>query len=430
MKTKTTKLNCCILFLIMFCNYSIAQNNSTTEKKSEDLKEKEITKELSISKGGDVIIENTSRSIQIKTWNQSSVKVSTTLYYEGDGKLTDDEWFEKLNISVKAIGNSIRIKSGFINGGSYSYNSNSNSWSQSSNSNGNAVAVFSGSGENLGAKMNKKREVIIYVPQSSKLDIESKYANVSINGNIDNAVIEITNGNLDMENAGKLRLRSKYGNFNGGNIKDAEVDFINGRFSAKNIDNLDADTKYSSVEVGYVKKVIFKSTNDEYEFDEASAVQGRKNYGNLRISKLTNSIDLDGTNADVKVRNIAASVKEIKINNKYADLRLPLENIQNYSVDFTGVYSKVYASFDKKPVVDDKPADKQDAEKVEKETTPKPAISGTHKPRVSGVAKAAPRIYNAWNNDEDNPAKFTAKVGNGNGAKVSIKCQNCTVDFK
>ncbi|MFX5210824.1 hypothetical protein ABTC77_19025, partial [Acinetobacter baumannii] len=81
----------------------------------------------------------------------------------------------------------------------------------------------------------------------------------------------------------------------------AEVEFINGRFSAKNIDDADFDTKYSTVEIATVKKIIFRSTNDEYEVEEVGDIRGRKNFGNLRITKLNTSLEINGTNADIKV---------------------------------------------------------------------------------------------------------------------------------
>ncbi|MFX8542990.1 hypothetical protein ABTM06_19990, partial [Acinetobacter baumannii] len=86
-------------------------------------------------------------------------------------------------------------------------------------------------------------------------------------------------------------------------------------------DDLDLDTKYSSVDIDVVKKLNFRSTNDEYELEEVATAEGSKNYGNLRITKLTGSLDLTGTNADLKIRNIEANVSSIKIDNKYADLR-------------------------------------------------------------------------------------------------------------
>ena len=59
---------------------------------------------------------------------------------------------------------------------------------------------------------------------------------------------------------------------------------------------------------------------------------------------------MDGSNADVKIRNVGANVKLIKINNRYADIRIPLRDMKNYAVDFLGSYSTVYGDFERKAV--------------------------------------------------------------------------------
>jgi hypothetical protein len=38
--------------------------------------------------------------------------VTTTVYYEGESKLTDEEWLERVNLSLKTLGSSVKIKSG------------------------------------------------------------------------------------------------------------------------------------------------------------------------------------------------------------------------------------------------------------------------------------------------------------------------------
>jgi hypothetical protein len=377
-----------------------------------DLKSKEVSVEVAASKSSDIYLENTQRNIQIKTWDQPKVKVVTTVYYEGEGtKVSDEEWFEKLNISVKSLGTGIRIKSGTVSS-SGSYTVNGNTWAWNSGTGG--VAIFNSEGQNIGTKSDAKRYVTIYIPTANKLDIESKYADVTITDNVTKVNADITNGNLELQDATTLTLRSKYANVTTGSIKNAEIEFINGRLILKDIEDLDIDTKYSTIEVASVQKVNLISTNDEYEFDEVGVLQGRKNYGNLRITKLTKSIDLDGTNADVKVRNILAGVETIKFNNKYADIRLPLKNLKNYTVTYVGPYSNVYANFDRKPLVvkDDKSDD---------------AVSKEVDKAVKNAMRIAEK-FGDTSNSTDN--KFTATVGDGKGTKIDMKCQNCTVDFK
>lgn len=389
-----------------------------------DMKSKEVSKEIVTPKNGDIYIENTSRSVIVKTWDQQKVKVTTTVYYEGDSKLTDDEWLDRMNLSLKTLGSSIKIKSGNMNGGNFMNYTNGVGMFSSGSGN---VSVFNSTGQNIGTKNNLKRIVTITVPAGSKIDIESKYSDVQLPANIGDVNIDITNGNLEGENIHKLILRSKYSSVNIGDVKTAEIELTNGRFSAKNIDDLDIDSKYSSIEMAAARKLIMRSTNDEYEVEEAGEVRGRKSYGNLRITKLNNSMELDGVNADVRVRNVGPSLSLIKLDDKYADIRIPLRNTKNYSIDFSGAYSSVYGNFEKKI----------SAEVADKKQTSSPSMAPSVA-TVNGVISARsiplhgmnmPAV--AWSGSEGNgPAKFTAAVGDGSGLKIDIKCQNCTVDFK
>ncbi|MBX9779727.1 MAG: DUF4097 domain-containing protein [Chitinophagaceae bacterium] len=386
---------------------------------ADDVKSKEISQELSVSKTADIYIDNTSRNIVIKQWDQPKVKVTTTVFYEGDGKLSDEEWFEKLNLSLRMLGSSVKIKSGSISGGSYTISGQTYGWSSVGGSgNQGGVAVFNGSGQNIGTKSNVKRIVTVYVPSAAKLDIESKYADVQVDGKYSSANIDITNGNLDAGSFNKLILRSKYSNVSMDDAETAEVEFINGRFSAKNVDDADLDTKYSTVEIAAVKKVIFRSTNDEYEIEEAGDIRGRKNYGNMRITKLNTSLEVDGTNADIKVRNAGANLSLIRIDNKYADIRLPLRNIKNYAINFVGPYSSVYGNFDRIPLKEE----------------PKAATTGSSKSKleddIANTIRSVNRAVERTSFEENTNTRFSAVVGDGKGLKIDMKCQNCTVDFK
>lgn len=401
---------------------------ATKNYKDEDLRSKEVSKEVSVPKGGEIYIENTSRNIIIKTWDQPKVKVTTTVYYDGESKLTDDEWLEKVNLSLKTLGSSVKVKSGSVGGNSF-YSSGSGAFTYyGPGGSGSGVAVFNGTGQNIGTKANTKRIVTVTIPAGSKLDLESKYADISVPAGITDASIDIANGNLEAENLGKLILRSRYSNVNVGDVKNAEIEFTNGRFSAKTINDLDIDSKYSTIEMAAADKIVMRSTNDEYELEEAGEIRGRKSYGNLRITKLNNSIDIEGSNADIKIRKTGTALNLIKIDDKYADIRIPLRDVKNYSVDFTGGYSSVYGNFEKKVS-----QAASSAEKAETKTT-KEALAADER----GVIKAGtitgivtgPRMSSIGWRDDNSPNLFTATVGDGKGLKIVMKCQNCTVDFK
>jgi hypothetical protein len=435
-----------------------------------DLKSKEVSKEIDVPKTGDIFIENAYRTFVIKTWNQQKVKLTTTVYYDGESKLTDEEWLEKSNLSLRTVGSSVKIKSGSMTGFNYINIAGDNIGRYSQN--GSPAIVYNSNGQSIGFKSNLKKEIIITVPAGSKLDIESKYSDLSLPANLGDLTLEITNGNVDAENLSKLILRAKYANLTLGDIKSAEIEMTNGQFHADNINDLDLDSKSSSLEMASVQKAVIRSTNDEIEMEEVGDISGRKNYGNLRITRLTKAIDIEGANADIKIRNISASVNTIKLNDRYADIRLPMREIKNYSIDFTGSYSSVYGNFEKKAVVDTTAAAAANnrtpwissAGEPTAATAPKNVSVGsgslepvtvtgkstTIKGTVTTGTLAATNVPSAsagttynrtFSNDvvfvtgygvssNGTPSKFTATVGDGKGLKIDIKCQNCTVDFK
>jgi hypothetical protein len=103
-----------------------------------------------------------------------------------------------------------------------------------------------------------------------------------------------------------------------------------------------------------------------------------------------------------------------------------MRNVKNYNVAYLGAYSTVYASFEKKPVVDkqeSKSTSKQ--EPIGTEFEPK----STHNKQVMPTTRIGMASVQ-YDMEGNSDSHFTATVGDGKGAKLDLKCQNCTVDFK
>ncbi len=410
--------------------------------KRQELKSKEISQEIAMPKGGEIYIENSSIALQVKTWDQAKVKLVTTVYFDKELSLT--EWFDKIGISLKALGTSVKVKS---NNTRFSSNYN---FSVTDRYSLDPVVIVDGHPaqitnlRSLNVKPQKKL-LVVYVPAGSKMDIESKYSDVQLPAGIGDVLLDISNGNFEAENLNKLRLRSKYSNANVRDIKEAEIEFTNGRFNANNIDDLDIESKYATIEMASAKKIKMISTNDEFEVEDAGEVRGRKNYGNLRITRLTSSLELDGSNADIKVRNVGSNVKLIKVDNRYADIRIPLRDTKNYGISFLGAYSTVYGDFEKnaEQVTEaDLAAMSKNQSGVASNASSASASSsssaGTVRastvPPVSAPAKIAALgnldVVSINRSGSNTPVKFSSTVGDGKGLKIEMKCQNCTVDFK
>ncbi|MES2773435.1 MAG: hypothetical protein V4722_04595 [Bacteroidota bacterium] len=423
-------------------------------EEDEKVTSKEVSMETPCAANATVFVENIYRKIIIKASNDNKVKIVTNVSYRGDDpKFSDGEWFSKLNVELKGNANNVVITSGTLvngvstirttkgtgltttsSGQSYTTVSGYTPYdfdyaaSNKLGSKATGIAVFDGDGNWVNKKSNIKRDAVIYMPAGASLDVESKYADVEITTNIKDLKIKINNANLVMNDAEKAILITSYCNINAGSIRDAEIELTNGRLAAKDFVKLNIDSKNSSIDINTVTDLSIRSLNDQFEIDEVTDLHGRKDYGNLRITSVKKSFDLTGSNADIKIRDIDASVELIKIDDKYADIRLPVRGLKNYSVDFDGEFSSVYAPFEKQVI--EKPA-KDVAKETEKPDPPRKAnlFLSNKKPQPTATT-----IYygSGGNWGEGQDARFTASVGDikGKHTQIQLKCINCTVDFK
>ena len=379
---------------------------------------KEVSQEVTLQKGSLVRVVSSSGKLNIKSWDQSKVKVTVQFTYDSSAKSgTDDNWFENLGISIKPFSNRVDIltRSVFTQGkipqkiapGELRENAALDAKIKT-------ARTLSGLRDFPGGKSNIEIMTIM-VPANSKLDLENKYGDVVINMDLDDAKLEINYGTLDAQNIKNLNLMSDYCNVNLGNVEKGEVEFYNGTFRAQNVKDLDMDSRSSNIEYEKGEYLYLRSQTDEIDIQEITKVDGRKVYGSIKIDQLNGSFDLEGNNVDVKFRNISPEVSLIKINNKYGDVRLPVKNLKNYFVDFTGYYSTVFAPFQKQIVKEEQAA----------------AVNAQEEEKIA-ILKASQNFKPGTSVGELAPRRFTSTVGDTKAkhTRIELICNSCTVDFK
>src|SRR5215213_751777 len=172
---------------------------------SSKLVKKTITQEIALPKTLDVLIDM-SGELTINTWNENKMKIETTVQFESPNELTDSEWLEKLGISMKVFGSTVKVKSRTSNGITY-FGSNGTILNASS------ISIFSNNGNYVNLQ---KWPVILYIPAESILEIESKYGRLKIKNNIKSLLLDNTDGEIEIANIEKLQIRSNRGSFSGG----------------------------------------------------------------------------------------------------------------------------------------------------------------------------------------------------------------------
>jgi hypothetical protein len=356
----------------------------------------EVTDEFPCDATATVYIGNIIRRVTVLTTHEKKVRLVTTVAYEGKSGYTNEDWLEKLELKVSGTAGNVKVKCGNMQP--------ADNWDtrsiqstpfrpdrphrtpalpqrrQSDNSlTPNGTVIFDSNGNWLYKKGNIRRNIIVYIPVGVKLDIDSRYAEILLDSNIRAVDARITNGSMTMKDADRLTLASTYGSVYAANIGHAEVELYHGWFHAKDISTLNISSKVSTVELGALGRVKINSNDDQYDMEAAGVISGEKNYGSIRVITLRNLLDLTGVNADIKVHNLAPGVTLVKIDGQYADLRLPVDNLKDYTVHFEGRGSNLYTPFERLPATD---------------------------------------------------SSFNVTVGTGKKNSFQLKCSNCTVDMK
>lgn len=467
MKLKTTSALQVVL-LCVFCATVFVASAQTRQVRRDTLrikptKDVEVSMEVPAQKGNTLYIINSSKNLDIKTWGESKVKIVSTVTIDEDATAgSNTEMFEKAGITLRSTSNRVELNARgtatpTLYGTSVEGLIYHNDFQQIT-----LVPGKEGTTSTVVGYKTKRKTITVFVPQDVKLDIDTRSSDVIIRDDYKQARFNLASTNLDAQNIDDLSMLARFSVVNVGDLDDAQIEFENGTFRANKIENLDIDSKSSTIEYEDGENIYLRSQRDNYSIESIKKIEGRKQFGELRIDKLSTLLDIEGNNADVKVRNILPTVERIKLSNSYADVRLPLRHLENYSVAFQGNYSTVFAPFEKNVIKEERPAgenklgkttQKVNAEnkKAEANTDEVVVVEG-HKLSAStingygnldtgsrsllnnaiGSTFTLKGEYFSQTNGEISPSKFTASVGDEKGKKTKfdLTCNSCTIDFK
>jgi hypothetical protein len=354
---------------------NLKQMKEDSVRQITNMHKKIISMEVACDKNDLVSIGNMGRKIIIKNTDEGKVKIETTIFAAAGFDEKELNMEKVLNISLEKKKNEVLLKTSDSAGVTF----------RNANNTGSAVVKVP-----LLYKINNRSPLIIHVPAGAKLTIKSRYNDVTIMDNVTAVNLDLINTNLQMQDANNAVIKSRYGSVKAGNIKDADIDLLNCSFISGNLEKLLINSKYSDVKFENSDAADIKSVSDQYKIATANYITANKSFGKLDIAKLETSIVLTGSSADMDIRAIDASARLIQVDNKYAEIKLPVENLLNYSLQFDGINSNVFTT-----------SDKMD--------TP-----------VSGSSI------------QPNPATFTKTMGDSKSAITSllVNCASCLVDFR
>jgi len=302
----------------------------------EGYRSRALTTEITCNYGDTLFIVNTYKKIVIKTVPHQRLKLSAKIDYKDEINDKDDVVFKMMGISLSRSNKAVTASVTGLKPQGNKNNTN-NKVDGSLNSLGKLAPFYA----NVNSEGNINRALFMEVPENVVIYLDSKYADCSIENYVKNITVNITNGSLQMASADNAAIKSKYSTINADEIKTANLNFSTTKFTASNIASMTVVSNASNMQIDNCNSMALNSKSDEYKIENAGSISGNKDFGKLNIENLKDQLVLKGANSDVKITSFNYASPFIKIDSKYADVKLPLYNQKNYAVYYEGSYNDV-----------------------------------------------------------------------------------------
>ncbi|MFT3980848.1 MAG: hypothetical protein QM687_10295 [Ferruginibacter sp.] len=321
---------------------NLKQLKEDSVRNKKNMQQVPVTMELRCNRNSTVSIRNMSRKLIIKTTTDNKVRLETQLTAEDGFDTRSLDWKKTLNIAVEQLNNEVIIKRPDTTTLALS--------PARSRERGDAERDADYYNQKT-YRLNNKSPLTIYIPVNAKLNIENRYNEIIIQNDIKTVALDLTSTKLQMQDAEKATIKSKYGSLKAGDIKEADIELLNCKFTSGDFENIQLRSKYSNISLSKADVANIYSVSDQYKIEQVNDITATKSFGTFNIAQLDNSIKLKGSSADLEIGAISGSVRLIQVDNKYAQVKLPVEKLSNYTVQFDGMKSKVFTPFERMQTV-------------------------------------------------------------------------------
>ena len=264
--------------------------------------QKTYTWKYSITKDGNVVLDNYDCNITIHTWDKAEAEFHLTI----DAKTRSDEDATVLdnylqNLKFSNSSSSVRFGNSF--------------WETRNNIMGRMTMKLEG-GKTVGlSDFSMKGE--LWIPAICRFEVDSKYSEINMEDFSGQLKLDLYNDNFYGGNVnGKTNIEDKYSTLQFKEMKDIEADLYNSKLEAKSMGSLKIVSKYSKVSVETSGNLNADSYNDKYSFTRTGDITFLAKYSDIK-SDISGQIKLDCYEGTILLKE----VKDVNISSKYTDFQ-------------------------------------------------------------------------------------------------------------
>lgn len=189
-------------------------------------------------------------------------------------------------------------------------------------------------------------DIELELPANKSIVIKSKYGNIIVNGNKNNFDFDLISASLELPDVETVKIKSEFSNISASNIKSGDLEVKSGSLNIRDAGTLGLKADFANVNIKSVDKITGRGNSSNFDIITAGLTELEQSFGTLRVTNLKNDLKLKAANTEVKIFNLASTIKNIDITNKFATINIPLQNMNNYKLETSGTYSSLIGMAD------------------------------------------------------------------------------------
>lgn len=292
-----------------------------------------INREFGTTADGMTALYNKYGTVNVKTWQNNSVKIDITILVNAKNQREADKTFDHIKVNFANAAGYVKAET--------------------------MIEQFSGVTWFNGGDNTFKINYEVFIPVGNHLDLKNKYGNsyvASINGKL---IAEIKYGDLRAEAVNNdADLNLGYGKCYIARVNNIYGQVSYGELTIAEAREIQLDTKYSELKGDKASSLRLTSKYDDFELGDVDELRLQTKYANLRVrsartayvtaqytdirfANVSETVDADLSYGSLKIENIGKSVSNVNVVGKYTDVQLYAERGAAYRFELEGSYADI-----------------------------------------------------------------------------------------
>lgn len=279
-------------------------------------KSRRVTESFKLGPDSEIEVINKYGNVHIIPWEKDSVRFDIELMVKGSKQSKVDKSFDFIEFDFKTSKYYVIAQTLFAGKSSF--------WSDVSDVTG---AIFNSS-------TKTKIDYTIYLPSHVSLKVSNKYGNIYTTDHSGNIEIELSNGDLKAHHfSGKSNITIEFGNANLKRVDNGMLKINYGEMQIEKAGSLSIESKSSKFYIDEVDDLEINSRRDKFYLKKAGFIHGVTNFSLIEADVVDQRISFNMSYGDIDLKSFSDQLEGIDIKSENTDIILHFTDPKQYEMD-------------------------------------------------------------------------------------------------